>query len=546
MKIEHASNERDDSAMSDAILYTNGTILTMDPDNPKVEAVAVIGDVIVAAGDRASAENALPRGHRRVDLAGRTMVPGFNEAHNHMIGYGTIANHIDAGFPAVKSITDIVDQVRQRAASQPKGTWILGRGYDDNKLDERRHPNRHDLDGATTDHPVMIVNGSGHLSAVNSMALQLAGVNRDYEDPEGGHFVRDEHGEATGVLHETAQQPIREKIPVPTVEDYVESLRICNDRYVQAGITSSQDAGSSTADQVRAYQLASERGILKLRTSMMIREALLPHVIGLGVSQGLGSNRLRVGPIKMFIDGSLIGRTAAVTRPFETSTNQDDLGLTMMSQEALDDYVMKAHGAGYQIAIHAIGDRGIDMVLDSYERALEAMPRDDHRHRIEHCGICRPDIIDRIARLGVLPISQPVFIIEYGDGFIQHLGMERVQITYPFRSFLDKNIKLVFSSDCPVSHFAPLKSIQAAVTERTGSGASYALEEAVTVEEALEMYTVAGAYATFEENIKGQIKRGMLADFTLLADDPREVDPMSLSELPVSATIIGGELVWEA
>jgi predicted amidohydrolase YtcJ len=532
--------------MSDAVLYTNGTILTMDPAQPEVEAVAIIGETIVAAGDRAAVESALPRGHRRVDLAGRTMVPGFNEAHNHMIGYGSIANHINAGYPAVRSIADIVDQVRQRAANQPPGTWILGRGYDDNKLEERRHPDRHDLDAATTEHPVMIVNGSGHLSAVNSMALHLAGVTRDTDDPEGGHFVRDEHGEATGVLHEQAQGPIRAQIPAPTLENHVEALRLCNDHYVKAGITSSQDAGSSTADQVRAYQLAVQRGILKLRTSMMIRESLLPHVVGLGVSQGLGNNRLRIGPIKMFVDGSLIGRTAAVTRPFETTTDPDDLGLTMMSQDALDNYVMQAHSAGYQIAIHAIGDRGIDMVLDAYEKALTAHPRDDHRHRIEHCGICRPDIIERIARMGVVPVSQPVFIIEYGDGFIQHLGMERAQLTYPFRSFLDQNIKLVFSSDCPVSHFNPLKSIQAAVTERTGSGASYALEEAVSVEEALEMFTVAGAYATFEEDIKGQIKRGMLADFTLLADDPREVDPMSLSELPVSATIIGGEIVYEA
>lgn len=532
--------------MSDAVLYTNGTILTMDPNMPEAEAVAIIGDRIVAVGDRALAENALPRGHRRLDLAGRTMIPGFNEAHNHMIGYGTIANHIDANYPAVTSIRDIVDRVRERAAQQPPGSWILGRGYDDNKLAERRHPSRHDLDSATTEHPVLIVNGSGHLSAVNSRALELAGISRDTQDPEGGHFVRDEHGEPTGVLQETAQQPVRARIPVPTVEDYVEALRVCNERYLAAGITSSQDAGSQTADQIRAYQLAVERGVLKIRTSMMIREALLPHVLGLGVSQGLGDNRLRVGPIKMFIDGSLIGRTAAVTVPFENDPRDDNLGLTMMSQEVLDDYVMQAHTAGYQIAIHAIGDRGIDMVLDAYEKALTAHPRQDHRHRVEHCGICRPDIIDRIAHMGVIPVSQPVFINEYGDGFIRHLGMERIQLTYPFRSFLDQNIKLVFSSDCPVSHFAPLKSIQAAVTERTGSGASYALEEAVTVEEALHMFTVAGAYATFEENQKGAIKRGMLADFTLLADDPREVDPLSLSELLVSATIIGGEIVFEA
>jgi predicted amidohydrolase YtcJ len=208
--------------------------------------------------------------------------------------------------------------------------------------------------------------------------------------------------------------------------------------------------------------------------------------------------------------------------------------------------VMQAHTAGFQIAVHAIGDRGIDWVLDAYEKALTAHPRDDHRHRIEHCGICRPDILDRIQRMGVVPVSQPVFIIEYGDGFIRHLGLERVQLTYPFRSFLERGIRLVFSSDCPVSHFAPLKSMQAAVTERTGSGASYALEEAVTVEEALEMYTVAGAYATFEEDIKGQIKAGMLADFTVLAEDPRGVDPMTLAELEVSATVIGGEVVYGA
>jgi predicted amidohydrolase YtcJ len=530
----------------DARLFTNGTVLTMQRALPEAEAVGVIGDKIVAVGDRATVERALPRSYAVFDLAGRTLTPGFNEAHNHMIGYGLALGQIDAGFPAVRSIADIVAAVRERATVTPPGQWIVGRGYDDNKLAERRHPNRHDLDAATDRHPVMIVNGSGHLSAVNSEALRLAGITADTPDPTGGHFVRDEHGEATGVLHETAQEPVRRHIPTPTVEDYVAALGRCNDAYVRAGITSSQDAGSQTADQVRAYQLAVQRDVLKLRTSMMIREHLLPHVLGLGVSQGLGDRRLRVGPIKLFIDGSLIGRTAAVTIPFLEDPADDNLGLTMMPKDQFEDYVMQAHTAGYQIAVHAIGDRGIDWVLDAYEKALTAFPRANHRHRIEHCGICRPDILDRIARLGVVPVSQPVFIIEYGDGFIRHLGLERVQLTYPFRSFLERGIRLVFSSDCPVSHFAPLKSIQAAVTERTGSGASYALEEAVTVEEALEMYTVAGAYATFEEDIKGQVKAGMLADFAILETDPRHVDPLTLAEVPVSATVIGGEVVWSA
>ncbi|MEZ4520978.1 MAG: amidohydrolase [Thermomicrobiales bacterium] len=463
-----------------------------------------------------------------------------------MIGFGETLQYVDCGFPAVSSITDIVNAVRERSAGQEPGTWIIGRGYDDNKLEERRHPNRQDLDSATSDHPVMIVNGSGHLSAVNSLALSKAGVTAATEDPEGGHFVRDEHGEPTGVLHETAQQPIRNAIPKATVDDFVQALKLCNDAYVKAGITSSQDAGSDSGDRIRAYQIAVERGDLKLRTSMMIRENLLPQIDEIGLMQGFGSDRLRVGPIKMFIDGSLIGRTAAVTIPFLEDPAEDNLGLTMMSQERLDEYVMHAHRLGYQIAIHAIGDRGIDMVLDAYEKALNAIPRSDHRHRIEHCGICRPDILDRIARLGVVPVSQPVFINEYGDGFIRHLGLERIQLTYPFRSFLDRNIRLVFSSDCPVSAYNPLKSVQAAVTERTGSGQSYALEEAVTVEEALEMFTVSGAYATFEEDKKGALKPGMLADLTILEEDPRSVDPESLSSISVGATIIGGETVYEA
>jgi predicted amidohydrolase YtcJ len=217
----------------------------------------------------------------------------------------------------------------------------------------------------------------------------------------------------------------------------------------------------------------------------------------------------------------------------------------MMEQAQLDAYVMQAHRAGFQIAIHAIGDRGIEMVLDAYQKALDAYPRSNHRHRIEHCGILRPDLIDRIARMNVLIVTQPIFITEYGDGFIRHLGLERVQLTYPFRSLLDAGITVVFSSDCPVSSFEPLKSIEVSVTERTASGKSFALEEAITVDEALPLYTTAGAYSTFEEGIKGQLRPGMLADLVVLEQDPRGVEPEAISGIPVSMTIIGGETVFE-
>ena len=531
--------------MSDAFILTNGTIATMNASEPEVEAVGVIGDRIVATGSRGDVEAALPRGYKKIDLGGGFAMPGFNEAHNHMIIYGRNLGQINAAFPEVKSIEDIKQRIAERAREVPEGTWIVGWGYDDNKLDEKRHPNRYDFDEVAPNHPVMIVNGSGHLSAVNSRALELAGITRDTADPQGGHYVRDEHGEATGVLHESAQDAVRAVVPPPTVEENVEALRRCNERYVAAGITSSQDAMSLTPEEIEAFQIASREGILQTRTSLMIRENMLPHITGLGIKQGFGNEKLKVGPIKLFIDGSLIGRTAAVTQPFLEDPVEDNLGLTMMEQEQLDDYVMQAHRAGFQIAVHAIGDRGIEMVLDAYQKALDAYPRKNHRHRIEHCGILRPDLIDRIAQMEVLIVTQPIFITEYGDGFIRHLGLERIQLTYPFRSLLDAGITVVFSSDCPVSSFEPLKSIEVSVTERTSSGKSYALEEAITVEEALPLYTVAGAYATFEEELKGQLRPGMLADIVVLDEDPRTVEPEAISKIPVRRTIIGGETVFE-
>ena len=276
----------------------------------------------------------------------------------------------------------------------------------------------------------------------------------------------------------------------------------------------------------------------------MIRDNLLPHLAALGLSGRFGDDRLRIGPIKFFSDGSLIGRTAAVTAPFLADPRSDNLGLEMMPQEELDERVWLAHSAGFQIATHAIGDRAIGMVLDAYERALARAPRDDHRHRIEHCGILRPDLIGRLRDGKFLAVSQPIFVSEYGDGFLRHLGEERVRLTYPFSTLLDAGITLVFSSDCPVSAFEPLKGMRDAVCERTGSGAQYVPAEAITVEEALRAYTVAGAYASFEEEIKGQIAPGMLADFAVLASDPRAVDPLRLAEVPVTMTIGGGETIF--
>ena len=525
-------------------IFLNANVITMDAARPSAEAVVVEGGRIAFVGGNAEARAFARAGATMTDLAGQTLVPGFNEAHNHMLMFGQTLALVDAGYPTVKSIAEIVRAFAARARETAPSGWVRGRGYDDNKLQERRHPSRRDLDAAVPDHPAVVVNSSGHMCVANSRAIELAGIGSDTPDPQGGHIVRDEHGEPTGLLQETAQELVTRHIPKPTPADMREALRRCCAAYAAAGITSSQDASSATALEVSTYVDARDAGELSLRTSLMIRDNLLPHLAEIGLRGGFGDDRLRIGPIKFFIDGSLIGRTAAVSQPFLADPRDDNLGLWMMPEQEFIERVWRAHSAGFQVATHAIGDRAIELTLDAYEGALARLPRADHRHRIEHCGILRPDLIERLRKGRFLAVSQPIFVSEYGDGFRRHLGEARVQLTYPFRSLLDAGVTLVFSSDCPVSNYEPLRGIRDAVYERTGSGAAYALEEALTVEEALHAYTIAGAYASFEEGRKGQIKPGQLADLTVLAQDPRRVEPGAIAEVPVTMTVVGGETIF--
>lgn len=528
-----------------ATIWTNARIVTMDDQVPAAEAILSIDERIHAVGSLDDIRQAAPASSETVDLGGATLLPGFVEAHNHMIMFGLGLAAIDARPSAIPSIEALIAAIRDRAATTPPGTWILARGYDDNQLAEKRHPNRHDLDLGSTDHPVFVVNGSGHLAVANTRALDVAGIDANTTNPQGGEVVRDPNGKATGLLLETAQALIRRAIPETTVEEMVDALQACHDRYVAAGCTSSHTAGVNSWEEVRAHQVWRERATNPIRTTMMIGRSMFPAFRDSGLRTGFGDDRLRIGPLKLFSDGSLIGRTAAVSQPFLEDPSPNNLGMEMMPQEELDAIVRDGHEHGWQVAIHAIGDRAIEMCLDAYRRAQDAMPRENARHRIEHCGILRPDLIERLVNQQVLPISQPIFIREYGDGFIRHLGRERTALTYPFRTLLDAGLPLVFSSDCPVSAYEPLKSIQASIEERTDRGTEYAPSEAITADEAIRNYTVHGAFAGFAEDRLGAIRPGMLADFTILARHPGDVAPHEIDQIPVVGTVIGGKLVYQ-
>ncbi|GGL99708.1 amidohydrolase [Nakamurella endophytica] len=531
--------------MPEQLLLANATVLTMDGAAPEASAVAVSGDRIVAVGDRDTARAALDGAVREVDLAGATVVPGFIDAHHHLMTLGFWMSQIDCAAPAVGSVSEIVELVHRRAADTAPGEWIRGRGYDDNKLAERRHPTRWDLDAVSDGHPVMIRNASGHMSVVNSVALQAAGITRDTPDPVGGHIDVDADGEPTGLLQETAQELLG--VPfLPTDQGELRRyLHTAGKAYLAAGVTSGHEAGIFAPGEFTVLQEAWADGTLALRTYMMIRTPMLEALEGVGFHTGFGDDMLRVGSIKIISDGSLIGRTAAVCQPFQHAA-EDDLGLAMFDPDQLNDLVWRAHSRGWQLAIHAIGDRAIGMCLDAYDAAQARLPRRDARHRIEHCGVLRPDLIERMARTHVIPVGQPPFIAEFGDGFLQHLGPERCRLTYPLRSLLDAGIPVAGSSDSPVSSYQPLIGIQAAVTEKTLSGNDFAPAEALTVDEALALYTRNAAHAAFDENVKGTITPGKYADFAVLGKDPRAEQPDDIASIPVLATIRGGQFVYES
>lgn len=529
------------------LLLTNGTVLTMDPARPVADAIAITGERIAWVGDADEARAHLTGIGRTLDLGGATVIPGFNDAHHHLILLGHWLTQLDCSHPAVRSIGDIVAAVAAKAVTTAAGEWIEGRGYDDNKLDEHRPLTRWDLDAVAPHHPVSIRNASGHMCVVNSRALELAGITRDTDAPFGGTIHRDPAtGEPSGLLQEKAQS----LVPLPFIPEDKAALRRCLEvasrAYLAAGITSSQEAGIFTTPEFTVYQEAWEAGELPLRTFLMIRTNFLDALEQLGIFTGFGDDRLRIGSLKIMADGSLIGRTAAVSQPFLDDPDPNNLGLAMMPQEELDEMIWRGHCNGWQVAIHAIGDRGIEMCLDGFERALDRMPRADHRHRLEHCGILRPDLIRRIRELGVVPVGQPPFVYEFGDGFLRHLGRERCQLTYALKTVLDAGIPLAASSDSPVSSHQPLLGIKLAVTERTASGAAFAPAEAVTVEEAIALYTRSAAYASFDEHRKGTVESGKLADLAVLGADPRAVDPEELDRVPVLATISGGRMVYEA
>ncbi|HXH09310.1 MAG TPA: amidohydrolase, partial [Alphaproteobacteria bacterium] len=452
------------------IIFTGGRVHTVNATNDIVEAVAVGGGRILAVGSTAAIRALAGPGTREVELKGRSLLPGFIDAHCHLAGLGMAMGSIDCKAPGMQSIEALQKAVHERTATQPVGTWIRGRGYDQTRLRERRHPTRDDWDAVAPHHPVIFTRTCGHIASVNSRALQLAGISDRTPDPPGGRYDRD-GGRNLGVAYETAQTPLQ-MAAMPSAEEFRTALVRAADAYLAAGCTSVHDAGGLVGPAFGPCQTLVEAGRLKLRIYAFATVNSLQHpvmgVLGAGLRTGFGDERLRLGAFKVMTDGSSSGPTAATREPY--TSNCQDCGILYWDQDGLDDLLGRAHRQGFQCTVHAVGDRAIEQTLNALARAQCEYPREGLRHRIEHCAICPPDLSARVQAQGIVPAMQPAFFWEFGDGYIQNYGRRRADTMFPVKSLIAAGVPVAGSSDAPVTHYAPLFGIEQALTRRTMAG----------------------------------------------------------------------------
>lgn len=524
----------------------HGNVITMDPARPRAQALAVKFGRILAVGTDDDIGPLAGKSTRVINTSGQTVIPGLNDAHCHVLPAGRSHLMVDCGPAAVSSIAEIKDLVAERMRQTPSGDWVVGFGYDDTKMAEDWFLNRHDLDEVAPEHPVLVRHVGGHMSTVNSAGLKLAGINRDSADPVGGRYGHDPvTGEPDGVIYETAQRQFargpRPLIPPSTPEQDREAIRWVCRQAASLGLTSFTDA-SVDPPGFQAYQDALASGDLSLRTYMLLSVDFLDSFISSGLRTGLGNEMLRVGAIKIVGDGAIAGRTAYLSEPYEGTT--DDFGILAIDPEVLEERVMAAHRAGFQVAVHANGDRIINMTLDAYEKALRAYPREDHRHRLEHGTIVNPAILARMKSLGVAVLPFGSYIYYHAEK-MRFYGQKRLAMMFAHRSFLDNGIIVGGSSDHQCAPWPPLAGIQSCVTRKGHTGELLGTEQRVTPEEALRIYTMGSAQTSFEEKIKGSIEAGKLADIVFLGADPTQVDPETIKDITVMATMVGGEFVYQ-
>jgi predicted amidohydrolase YtcJ len=544
------------------LIIRNAKVWTVDTRQPTAQAVAVLGDRIVAVG----ASNDIEVWHgdhtRVIDAAGKLLVPGFNDAHVHFVSGGLALDSVhlnDAG-----SAEDFARRIRERAQSTPKGEWISGGDWDETKWTLARLPTKELIDPGTPNTPVFVNRYDGHMALANSVTLRLAGITAKTPDPPGGVIVRDAQGNPTGALKDAAMDYVYKVTPPLSHEERLRAVKRALAHTASLGVTSVQNMNPDYLD-IAVYSELLQRGELTTRIYAVPLITEVDDQVKIGIGHAFGGPFLRIGALKAFADGSLGSRTAYFFEPFTDQADNDQtsrdqaindqpsnhglLSDEMHPVSLMRDRMMKADAAGLQICAHAIGDQGISMMLDLYSEVVTTYGESDRRFRIEHAQHMAAKDFDRFARLHVVASVQPYHAIDDGRWAEPRIGHDRASRTYAFRTFLNHGVRLAFGTDWDVAPINPMLTVYAAVTRATLDGKNpngWFPEQKLTVPEAVEAYTLGSAYAEFQEREKGSITPGKLADMVLLSDDIFAIDPAKIRDVKIMTTIVGGKIVWDA
>jgi predicted amidohydrolase YtcJ len=531
------------------LLLRDGHIVTLDGSRGVVSAMAIRDGRILALGDNNSLAGCASSRTQLLDLHGHTVLPGLIDVHTHAMEWvkSILRGEIDAGYPTVHAISEVTKAVGDRAATLPQGQWIVGSGWDDSKLAEHRYITRQDLDTVSAGHPVYLKHVSGHMGVANSAALKLANIAKATPDPQGGVIERDASGEPTGILKDTAMGLIAGILPGDPPDIDVRAARLVSDKAAEVGLTTIHDIFLGP-DEMRGYQEARRRGWLKVRVQMSPRIGSIADaekLAEMGVHTGFGDDVLKFGAAKMFADGGMGARTVAIYPPGVIG-EPNNLGVLRWTPADMLKAHLLAAGAGWQLETHAIGDRAIDEVLDSYAAVIKQLGLKDARFRIVHAGISTPAVQKRMHELNVVIDGNPPFVYWIGSWF-QKYGPERVRWSYPAKSYIENGIIEAAGSDVSVTPISPWWGIWAAIVRKDlQTGQILAPEERIPIEQALTLYTRNGAYAGFEEDRKGALERGKLADFIVVDRDVLSVPSDELKEVKVLQTFVGGQNVYDA
>lgn len=529
-------------------IHVNGVVHTMDRANSTVEAFAVSRGRFSFVGSSRDAMSLAGPETEVHDLGGRTVLPGFIETHSHLSLHAITLLQVNCRTPPNTTIDDVKARLRESASGKEPGQWVRGWGFDDTLIEEKRHLTRWDLDEALPQHPAFVLHASGHLAYANSLALSVAGIGPATPQPQGGQIHMDSGGEPSGLLaEEPAQRLVLQRIPPYPVSAIMESMVESMMTFHEAGITSIHDAAIGYFRQhkpiLQAYRDMEISGRLHIRVYLTIVEKVYRNLLEAGLGTGFGSEFLKLGAAKLFQDGSIQAKTAALSEPYLNSG--DHCGCLILGQDALDELILRYHERGIQVAVHANGDRAIESVLDAMESAQRAHPGRDARHMVIHCQLARESHIQRMQEAGIIPSYFVNHVYYWGDRHVSlFLGLERARDLDPLASTVAAGLPFTLHSDLPVTPVDPLFSVHCAVNRLTRNGQVLGPDQRIPPLDAIKAYTSHAAFCSFEEDLKGSIESGKLADFVVLSENPVRVASERIKDIKVLKTVVGGRTVF--